>query len=147
MQGRLLLMSVAALSGCSGPELVRPDIPPGSTASTALVYREPAFNSGGATMRFGEDGKAYLTLDNAQFGEVRIASGPHRFTVGATGTRDFALDVSLTPNTTTCIKAYADPMNLAKVLTPILMNLTSTFKMEVVPCPEQEFLKGYERSS
>ena len=38
-------------------------------------------------------------------------------------------------------------MNLAKVLTPILMNLTSTFKMEVVPCPEQEFLKGYERSS
>lgn len=148
MRESLIVMTVVlALSGCAGPALVQPEVAEGDAAATVLVYREPSFNSGLVALHFGEDGKVFLALRNGQYGHVQVSAGARRFSVGATGTQNYYLDVDLMPGTTTCVRAFPDPANIAKVAVPILMNLTNAFKMELVECPGEEFLAEFERVS
>lgn len=146
MSSRLITLTLAVvLSGCAGPQRVQPDIGEGLASATVLVYREPAFNSGLVALHFGEGRNVYLALRNGQYGVVQVAAGLRHLTVGATGTKDYHLEVQLAPDTTTCVRAYPDPANVAKVIVPILMNLTNAFKMEIVECPSEEFLAEFER--
>lgn len=136
-----------ALSGCAGPALVQPEVVEGAASATVLVYREPSFNSGLVALHFGEGGKVFMALRNGQYGHVQVSAGARRFSVGGTGTQNYYLDVELAPGATTCIKAFPDPANIAKVVVPLLMNLTNAFKMELVECPGEEFLADFERVS
>lgn len=148
MRDSLIVMTVAvALSGCAGPQVVPPEVAEGEASATVIVYREPSFNSGVVALHFGADKKVYLALRNGQYGQVQVAAGARRFSVGGTGTQNYYLDMDLVPGTTTCIKAFPDPANIAKVVVPLLMNLTNVFKMEVVECPGEEFLADFERVS
>lgn len=148
MRKILIVMTVAmALSGCAAPQLVQPEVAEGEASATVLVYREPSFNSGLVALHFGADRRVYLALRNGQYGQVQIAAGAHRFSVGGTGTQNYYLDVDLVSGATTCIKAYPDPANVAKAVVPLLMNLTNVFKMEVVECPDEDFLAEFEQVS
>lgn len=138
-----LLLSLTLLSACSST-LTRPDLGGNDEPSTVVVYRETAFNSGLSAMHFGEGETRYVLLENNEYASVEMSPGDHQFVVGATASGDFEFPVSLVAGTTTCIKAYANPANYAKILLPVLFNLTALFKAEVVTCPPGNIPEGYE---
>lgn len=124
-----------------------PAVQPGQPTVSVLVYREPAFNSGGVSVYFGEGEKYYLALSNSEYGELVLPTGPHRFLVTTRGSQDFFLDTELNETGLICFKAYANPSNYAKTLVPILMNLTSLFLLERVQCPSKEYLSSYTKAA
>lgn len=141
-----LILVLLILTGCQSMQITTPNIESSSTSSI-LIFREPAFNGGGGSLYFGENGKTYASLNNSEYAELKVSSGTHNFFVTARGAQDFNFSVTLKPNEKICVKSYADPTNYAKVFVPILMNLTSLFKAEVVACPNLEELKYYSKSS
>lgn len=148
MRDKLIVMTIAmTLTGCAAPQVVQPVVADGEASATVLVYREPSFNSGLVALHFGADGQVYLALRNGQYGQVQVTAGARRLSVGGTGTQNFYLDADLATDSMTCIRAFPDPANIAKVAVPLLMNLTNAFKMEVVECPDEESLADFERVS
>ena len=145
MKRIFLVLLALALGSCAAIPTVTPTIKDGVKPSTVLVFREHAFNSGGGNLYFGESGEYYLTLRNNEYGEVLLKPGQHTLIVTARASQDYPLAVNIEPGSKTCLKAYANPANYAKVLIPILMNLTSIFKVEVVACPSTELLNDYTR--
>ncbi len=140
-----VFLTASALVGCGSPQIVRPTSSEGQKTAEVLVYREAAFNSGLVALHFGERGQVYLALRNGEYGVISVPAGKHRFTVGANATQDYEMEVVVAESGTTCIKTYADPSNYAKAFVPILMNITSTFLMDVVDCPDEAFLQYYRR--
>lgn len=138
-----LLLSLTLLSACS-PTVTRPELGRNDEPSTVVVYRETAFNSGLTAMHFGEGEMRYMLLENNEYATVEMSPGDHQFLVGTIASGDFEFPVSLVAGTTTCIKAYANPANYAKILLPVLFNLTALFKAEVVACPPGNIPEGYE---
>lgn len=142
---KFLLLPLAVLAGCASMKTSTPVVAPGQPTATVLVYREPAFNSGAVSMYFGEGDRYYLALRNGQYGELTLPAGSHRFLVTTQGSQDFFLDAELEANDRVCFKAFASPENYAKVIVPILMNLTSIFSLERVECPSDASLGGYKK--
>ena len=136
-----------ALVGCQSFPIVKPEIPSAANTATILIYREPAFNAGGGSLYFGDGEKTYASLSNKEYAEIIISAGHHTFHVTAQASKPFQFDVELKPDTSTCIKAYADPANYVKALTfPFLMNFTNIFRADMVSCPDEQFLKNCSKS-
>ncbi len=144
---KLLLITFISLVGCQSIPIVRPEIVSNMNTATILIYREPAFNSAAGSLYFGEGEKTYASLSNGEYTEIQISAGQHNFNVTARASQPFQFNADLKPNTKNCIKAYADPANIAKTLIPILFNLTNIFKADLVSCPNEQFLKDYFKVS
>ena len=139
------LLMLLLVCGCAPMKTANPSVDSGAPSSTVLVYREWAYNSGGPSMYFGEGGSYYLSLRNLEYSEGTLNPGKHLFVVTTRGSQDFSLQLDLSPGSRTCLKAYADPANYAKMIAPLLMNLTSLFKLETVACPGSSFLDSYTK--
>jgi len=135
----------ASLAGCKSFPITEPEITSGSNATTVVIYREPAFNSAAGSAYFGEGEKTYVALNNSEYTEIKFPIGSHIFHVTAQAGDPFRFGVELKSQTSTCIKVYANPANYAKTLIPILFHFTNIFKADVVPCPDDKFLKDYSK--
>lgn len=142
---KLLLLPLIVLAGCATLKTSSPAVNLEQPTARVLVYREPAFNSAATKVFFGEGDKYYLSLRNGQYGELTLPAGKHKFLVTNRGSQDFFLDAELEADDRACFKVFASPENYAKLIVPILMNLTSIFSLERVQCPSDADLGSYKK--
>ena len=133
-----LLSLLLLVSGCGSLSLTNPEIPATGTSSTSKVtiYKITPWQVGQGDLYFGENGKSYAMLSEVGSKELSLAPGRHVFEISSVGAATFKLEVVLAPETSTCIRAYTNNVNLyGKFVFPLLRNLATEFQAEVFPCP------------
>lgn len=155
---RLFIAGLLLVAGCTPPPGTRPDLPPGAATGTVIVYRERSFWTLTPAL-FGEGRTEYLGLAGGEYGEVEVPAGTHRFRTWAYfGWREewrphATLDLSIEPNSRTCIKAHAKgPLIVfgmdfvGKLIEMLVTPFRSRYEMETVPCTRQGPPPGYVRA-
>ena len=124
----------ALSSGCETVNVVRPLAPPEDVPGEVLVYRESSILAMAEAMPFGVNGETYAILQTSQYARFHLANGPYTFFVqGATGDRYIAkIDVGFD---LLCIRAFPNPTNVLKSLSPTGFLIGQTFLLESAPCP------------
>ncbi len=138
------------LLGCSPSKLIRLKMPDLSERAELLVFREPAFNAAGGTLVFGANGEDYAELRNSDYVKIFLVPKSYQFFARDTNTdTPFVLPITLKVMDKKCLKAYANPANIAKVLlTPFLLSpvvhaIGNTFLLKEVSCPLPAELSSY----
>jgi hypothetical protein len=116
--------------------------------STLLVYREWAFNAGGADAVFGSAQKDWVALDTKSYVVLQIAPAPHEFFVRSTqADQPFVYKAVVSQGDTKCLRVFPNPNNFAKALAPISYMAGNTFMLEEAACPSPETLVGFSKKS
>jgi hypothetical protein len=140
------MVATVLLAACTPAHLTPLKAPTASERAELLVYRESAFNAGGVGLIFGADGQDYTALGNSQYAQVYLTPGPYQFFARSTqGDRPYVLPLNMATSQRICLKAYANPANLAKAVLPLAYYFGHTFLLEQVACPTAEELAKYSQ--
>ena len=144
----LLIAMIIFAAGCSPARIISLPIPDQDENSTVMVHRESSFNAGGVGLVFGADSQDYVMLSNNNYAKINLKSGSYEFFARSNQADEpFILPIKLKPGDNKCLKAYANPSNVGKIILPFLYFMTSTFTLEDVEClPDEEILKYREVS-
>lgn len=138
----LIVVFTTSLTGCSSKPISRLQAPDPSSRAEIVVYRESSFNAGGVPVSFGADGETYATLSNDEYTSIYFRPASYNFFVRARTADPTILKLDLKSAERRCLKTIADPVNLGKVLVPILlMSSGYRFRLEEVKCPEKDLAK------
>lgn len=123
------------MAGCSPARIVQAPIPADANKAELTVTREPSFNSGAVGMVFGANENDYVKLSNGGGYTVSLPAGSYSFFVRSTQADEpFILEAQLRHGDHLCLKGFANPNNLAKVLMPITYHFSNTFLLEKTEC-------------
>ncbi len=138
----LLLLAVA---GCTPAKLTLLQAPDEANRAEILIYRESALNALAMPMVFGADGDDYVVLKDGQYTRILVRPGTYNFFVRSVqADRPRLLTVELQARGIKCLRAYANPANIAKALAEPAYYLGSTFLVEAVSCPSPaELARNY----
>jgi hypothetical protein len=136
----------ALLAGCaSSPARPLQETDP-STRAEVLVYREQALNAGAVSLTVGVDNDAFAVLENQQFVIAQVPAGRHVLFVRAKSAEPTTRDIELKPRERACLRAAADPINIARALVPGWMLATGyRFTLDPAACPRQGAPAGYQQ--
>ena len=142
---RFLLPLVALLAGCASTEVVLLKRPPPGASTEVLVFREWAFNQGGANVRFGAEGKNIVVLGTSEFATVQFAPGTYQlFAQGNTGD-PYVAALTLEKGKSRCVRVEPSPGNLGRAFVPFAWHIGHIFRFDERPCPTDEQLKSFKR--
>jgi hypothetical protein len=130
-----IIVIIFLITGCSPARIVQTPIPTDANKAELVVTRVSSFNSGGVGMVFGANENDYVKLNNGGRYAVNLPAGSYTFFVRATQTDEpFLLEEQLKPGDKLCLKGFANPKNLAKVLMPITYHFSNTFLLDKTAC-------------
>ncbi|GAC1645333.1 MAG: hypothetical protein NVS9B15_02880 [Acidobacteriaceae bacterium] len=86
-----------------------------------------------------------MHLGRKEYGTVTLVPGSHHFVGLAKGSPDVTVVIDVKPGVKTCLKISGNSANYARLLIPILTNLTNPFSFDVVPCPTAEELTDFDK--
>lgn len=142
----LIVCAAASLTACAPAHISQLRKSTGSGNSEVLVYREYAFNAGGASLIFGIDKNDLVELYGDRYSILRLPVGEHTFFARSNGgDQPFSLQLQVKANERTCIKAFPNPANFAKSLMPISHLFGNSFLLERSACPTKEELAKFEQ--
>lgn len=132
-------------TGCTPAKITSIPQPIQAEASTVHVYREAAFNAGGASLIFGYNNQDLVELGNDDYSEIKLKEGAYQFFVRSNHADEpYIFPMQLKAGEEKCLKAYANPSNIGKALVPLAYHFTNTFLLENVQCLSNEQFKAYK---
>jgi hypothetical protein len=139
----VFLFCLALLAGCASTEVVRLKRPPSDASAEVLVFREWFFNGGGASARFGADGKNIVVLGSSQLARLQLSPGAyHFFVLGNTGD-PFVATMTLDRGEKKCVRIEPNSSNFARAFVPITWHIGNLFTILDGRCPTDEQLKSF----
>ena len=111
-----------------------------------LIYREHALIGMAADVIIGINGTDSFRLPNKKHVLLEIDPGKYQIsTRGEYADQPYKLSIDLETNSKVCLKTFVPSSGPVKLLIPILHHTTSTYHLERVECPTDEFLSKYPR--
>lgn len=143
MRPLILGFLLFGLAACTPAHLTKLPAPT-SESSELIIYREAAFNAGGAKLVFGANDSDYASLWNEQYTKTLIQPGSYKFYVRSTGAdQPFIIPITIEPRKRLCLKAFPNPVNIAKVFFFPAYYFGNTFLLEQVNCLSVTELSQY----
>lgn len=142
--GLFVLAAAVLAAGCTPAKIVKMPAAEPAQSAQVFIYRETAFNAGGVTMIFGENKTDHIELNNSQYAEFQAAAGTHDYFVRSNqADQPYVLRVELLAGEKKCLKAYANPANIGKVLLPMAHYMGNTFLLAAGDCLTPEEMTKY----
>ncbi|WP_374536903.1 hypothetical protein [Chitinimonas taiwanensis] len=143
----LLTGIVLSTTACTTAHLVKPVAVNENHRAEVLVLRQKELNTFASSMVFGVKKQDYATISQGSYLSFYLPPEPTTLFVRSTqADKPFNLEIQPAVNERICLKAYANPANLAKAFLPFTYYLSSSFLLERISCPSEQELRKLARN-
>ena len=145
MRTVIAIIIFSVITGCASITKESRWIEPGDNPAQLLVYRDAGSHSKAMAANFGSSKNYIVEIMEKEYIDILLPPGKEIFKTSGDGSTGGTLNITLSPDTKTCLQIESNPAQWAAVAIPILLAVIPAYNVNEVECPSEEYLASFKR--